>query len=227
MRLPPERELCELIGVSRGGLRKALAVLEAEGVVWRHVGKGTFVGEAVVPDHFDLAAVAARSNPTEVMRARQTIEPVLAGEAAHNASALDLQALVDCAAQSRGAKSWRHYETYDNRFHKLIADAAHNSVVSAVFDLLAGIRRTVVWNRDRTGRPPPDHHSFAEHDEIAAAIADRDRAAASAAMYRHLVSVERYFFSRERERELVLMHRAAAAHGESHPNGAPGTGAET
>ncbi len=43
-RLPSERELSELLGVSRGDLRKAFLVLEAEGQVWRHVGKGHLSG---------------------------------------------------------------------------------------------------------------------------------------------------------------------------------------
>jgi DNA-binding FadR family transcriptional regulator len=37
-RLPPERELSELLGVSRGELRKALAIMEEQGELWRHVG---------------------------------------------------------------------------------------------------------------------------------------------------------------------------------------------
>ena len=43
-RLPPERELCRALGVTRTAVRNALATLEAEGQLWRHVGKGTFVG---------------------------------------------------------------------------------------------------------------------------------------------------------------------------------------
>jgi DNA-binding GntR family transcriptional regulator len=43
-RLPPERQLCELLQVSRTALRNGLEELEREGRIWRHVGKGTFVG---------------------------------------------------------------------------------------------------------------------------------------------------------------------------------------
>jgi DNA-binding GntR family transcriptional regulator len=51
----------------------------------------------------------------------------------------------------------------------------------------------VVWGRLRseTARPPRDHHSFAEHDRILAAIAERDQDGASRAMFEHLLHVER------------------------------------
>ncbi len=60
-RLPPERELCELLGVSRGELRKALDVLEREGEVWRHVGKGTFVGIRPFEELTSVRAIAQAS----------------------------------------------------------------------------------------------------------------------------------------------------------------------
>ena len=196
-RLPAERELAATIGVTRGALRKALAVLEAEGRIWRHVGKGTFLAGATAPETLDLSGLAQRSNPAEVMRARKMLEPALAAEAATHASALDLQALRDCCAESRAAPSWRHYEAADNRFHKLVADAAHNGVAGALYDMLAAIRRVVVWTRRRDGtdRPSGDHHSFAEHDAILSALIARDPAEAEAAMRRHLASVERKLFA--------------------------------
>ncbi len=94
--LPAERELCDLLGVSRGELRKALAVLEGNGELWRHVGKGTFIGSRPVEEKTSIADIAAASNPREVMHARLVIEPMLAREAALNATAADLAEMRRC-----------------------------------------------------------------------------------------------------------------------------------
>ena len=191
-RLPPERELCVLLGVSRGELRKALDVLEKEGSVWRQVGKGTFVGIRPMEEMGSLDAIAARSSPREVMHARLTFEPVLAFEAALNATPSHFDELRRCLACTRRATTWREYETGDNRFHRTVADASGNTVLTALFNQLNAIRRTVVWTRGRnhTDVPPINHHSFDEHDQIFAAIEDRDPRAAQMAMSKHLRSVE-------------------------------------
>lgn len=190
-RLPPERELAVELGVSRGTLRKALADLEAEGLIWRHVGRGTFVGNRPVEPVQDLSAVIRRTNPAGVMEARLALEPELARLAALHATPEDLDELALCRSQSRAAVDWRSYEYWDNRLHRAVATATANIVLLALFDGLNTVRRTVTWGRLRRFplRPDPGHHSFAEHDRILAAIAERDSAAAAEAMRAHLRSV--------------------------------------
>lgn len=190
-KLPPERELCDTLGVSRGELRKALATLETEGQLWRHVGKGTFIGSRRV-EVMSLSEIDRVTNPAEVMRARLLIEPMLAREAALNATQDHIEAMAACILRTRSAQTWRQYETADNEFHRLIALATGNRLLLALFDALNGVRRAVVWGALRPDRqkPPEDHHSFAEHDMIAAAIADRNLDGAAAAMYCHLRAVQ-------------------------------------
>ncbi|WP_373946971.1 FadR/GntR family transcriptional regulator [Paracoccus marcusii] len=191
-RLPPERDLSEILGVSRGELRKALATLEAEGQVWRHVGKGTFIGSRRV-EVMSLSEIDRVTNPAEVMRARLLIKPMLGREAALNATQDHIEAMAACILRTRSAQTWRQYETADNEFHRLIAQATGNRLLLALFDALNAVRRAVVWGVLRAGRqrPPDDHHSFAEHDRIAAAIAQRDLSGAAEAMHHHLRAVQK------------------------------------
>src|SRR6056297_2855036 len=95
-RLPPERELCTLLGVSRGDLRKALDVLEREGAIWRRVGKGTFLGIPPAEEAWSLTAIVAQCSPAEVMHARIKLEPALAFEAALHATRGHLDDLQRC-----------------------------------------------------------------------------------------------------------------------------------
>src|ERR1700757_4009675 len=48
-RLPTERQLAADLGVTRSGIRHALAALEADGVISREVGRGTFLSAAPAP----------------------------------------------------------------------------------------------------------------------------------------------------------------------------------
>ena len=196
-RLPPERELCGLIGMSRSQLRAALAELESEGQIWRHVGIGTFVGSRPIETSADAASVARQTNPAEVMRTRLLIEPEVAALAAINATPADITEMRVCLARTRSATTWRQYESWDERLHRVIVGATHNTLLLALVDTLSTVRRAVTWGRLRVIplRPAADHHSFAEHDEIVDAIEDRDIERAREAMRRHLESVERKLLS--------------------------------
>jgi len=190
-RLPNERLLAQRLGVTRARLRKSLHVLEAEGRLWRGVGRGTFVGPKPA-ERPDPALLASKTNPVQVMRARMAIEPELAGLAAVNATDDEIAQLNELSQRCKAASNWREYERYDALFHHEIAVSAHNTILLALTDLLTQVRRSVTWGRPRPDgvRPPERHHSFVEHDNIIDAITHREPIKAANAMRRHLQTVE-------------------------------------
>ncbi|MBV0891423.1 FCD domain-containing protein [Paracoccus sp. Z118] len=193
-RLPPERELAETLDMGRTVLRKALATLQGQGVVWRHVGKGTFLGERPIDSATDINALVLRTNPTEVMAARLAFEPEIARLAAVNATGAQINDLRACALKCRQAPTWRQYEHHDNRLHRAMGEATQNSLLLGLLDTMTTVRRAVTWSRrrDNPGRPPADHHSFEQHDRIVEAVAARDGQAAADAMRAHLRTVEHH-----------------------------------
>lgn len=200
-RLPPERELSEELGLSRAELRKALSVLEQEGQIWRHVGKGTFLGRRPIDSISDVTALARKTSPAEMMRARLVIEPEIARAAALTATGVHLAEMRLCHQRSREAATWRQYESLDTRLHRTIAEATQNAPLLGIFDTLNALRRAVTWGRLRSNpvRPEPDHHSFTDHETIIEAIANRDMSGAAAAMRAHLQKVERNLLARQGE----------------------------
>jgi len=194
-RLPPERELARTLGLSRSDLRNALFVLEAEGRLERKVGSGTYVRHPAPSDPgeaggLDVNALAERTGPHEAMVARLALEPELTQMAALHATPRQLGELRRLADSMREASSWRVYEELDAAFHDLIARSAGNPLLYEVFNIVNGVRMIVVWRRlsPPDAAPPPDYHSFREHEAIVTALEQRDRIGAQKAMRAHLQS---------------------------------------
>lgn len=201
-RLPAERELIDLLEVGRAPLRRALEQLELEGQIWRHVGKGTFVARGAansIAQHDPFLNIGKQLTPFRMMRARLSIEPAIAREAAVNASHQATMRISTAAARCRASGSWSEYERQDDQFHRAIAEAADNVLLLALFDSLNRVRREVALGSvtRASSRPAATHTSFAEHDAIVDAIGAHDSDAAYLAMRRHLQSVAARLFGNE------------------------------
>ncbi|MDJ0994625.1 MAG: FadR/GntR family transcriptional regulator [Dinoroseobacter sp.] len=196
-RLPSERELIGSLGMTRNTLRKALDALERDGEIWRHVGKGTFVAaHGASTGSGSLSQLSQQVTPVQLMRARLSLEPAMAREAALNASDKAVIRLKQARQKCRESATWDEYEAQDDSFHRAVAEATDNVLLLSLFDQLNQVRRAVAWNNvvRKSKRPDPDHTSFKEHDEILAAIEARNPSAAHAAMRTHLGSVSARLF---------------------------------
>lgn len=196
--LPPERELAAILGVTRNRLRTGLKKLAAEGLIWRHVGKGTFFGQRLQPANssYSVNQLNDLTNPREVMAARLAIEPPLAKLAALHATGRDLFEISRCLDQMAIVGNWEDWEQLDLRLHRLIAEAANNALMLVMFDTVQVNRNRKVWGRLRqfVGAASAIERAMDEHAKIVAALHNRDAETAESAMRVHLTAIEHRMF---------------------------------
>ncbi|MFC9245831.1 FadR/GntR family transcriptional regulator [Streptomyces sp. NPDC057136] len=147
-RLPPERELAPVLGVSRSALREALRVLETIGVLVAQPGRGPDSGARIVrnPDHalgrlLRLHFALGSYSLHDVLEARVVLERSSFEAAAQHASAEDLdqaeELLVRMGEPDVGVSE---FNDLDTRFHVLIARSSGNELTST---LTSAVRESV------------------------------------------------------------------------------------
>jgi GntR family transcriptional repressor for pyruvate dehydrogenase complex len=191
-KLPSERELAEMLQVSRSSIRDAIRGLELMGLVEPRQGAGTIVREPSAEkslNPFEDALKRRQELVSELLDFRKMLEPPLAARAATHASPDEIAEMEEIlqrqeATLSRGEASIAE----DAEFHYSVALASGNSVVLKVIDILMDLlRETRERSLQLEGRP---QKSLAGHRRILAAIKRHDAEAAKDAMRRHIEDVE-------------------------------------
>jgi DNA-binding FadR family transcriptional regulator len=194
--LPPEPKLAEQLQISRGRLRTLLKHLESEGLIWRHVGKGTFLG----PRELDPRSPEWLEGISfgDIMDARRVLEPQLAAHAAIRAKPTDIAALDRCIAEMKSAPSFFLWKRLDERLHRLIAEATHNSLLLLLYETLRTQGRSALDTRlqEVLGHETAPAETNRQHEAIVAAIKSGNPDFAEEAMRDHIARVRAELFGR-------------------------------
>jgi DNA-binding FadR family transcriptional regulator len=188
--LPPERELCDQLGVSRTALREAVRMLASKGLLETRPGVGTIVRQ-LNSNHVlePLSILVQTSNGgitlDHLHEVRKILEVENARQAAEKATPEDIQriqALVEQmeAAQEDGAQ----FTLLDTEYHRLIAEMTHNPLLvlllDTIRDLMSSVREKVWQYPNFTRVILPDHR------HIARLIAAHRSSEAARTMQEHL-----------------------------------------
>ena len=195
-RLPPERQLCESLGISRSILREALSGLVSQGIVGKVPGKGVFVQDfdrrslgvhirLTITDQSELGALKDLRTMLEV----GALELV-----AQRSTAEELDQLEDLVAEiEQRLHRGQPVNNLDHNFHLALFRAAH---APALLPLYEGVVRdvtdlTVFQNPQVRDALTPElgltNLSFLR--QVLSALRIRDVAAAQRAIVAH-ISVE-------------------------------------
>ena len=137
--LPTERELVSATGLSRGSVREALRILEAQGLVNTRAGRygGTTVtqpSDNLLAGHINLYARGRDVQLKSLVEVRQAIEPMIAYLAALNRSDEDLEILREISGRLDEAAEvdvGRFLEENAD-WHDALAAASHNELLCAL-----------------------------------------------------------------------------------------------
>ena len=191
--LPSERELAELLGVSRSTVREAVQFLGALGLVEIRHGSGTFVRDegdrAQLPAEWLQWTQRHQVQVHELLEVRRGLEAVAAELAADRSRDLGAMeaALADMEAAIDGPDVPGLVEA-DLAFHTALAAASGNTALRHLTESLGREllrERGAIWNEP--GRP---ERSLREHRRIYEAVRDGDALGARTALVDHLHSVE-------------------------------------
>ena len=194
-RLPPERDLAKLLGVSRPTLRAGIRSLSTVGILQSKQGAGTFVATADESPTLDTSALRMLSalhgfTTDEMFEARLALEMSIAGLAAERASSEQMTLLAEeITGMYASLAEPEQYLVHDMQFHQTIAAASNNRILTSLMNMVA----TILFDtRSKTVKRARDLKQSAEqHHNIYRAMRERDPESASRAMHDHLIETQK------------------------------------
>lgn len=194
-KLPPERELCELIGVSRPVLREALKALQVMNIINIRQGAGAFVRSLEpenIMEHLDIVFHLDSSLYHDLYEARRVLESSVAQMAATRITDDELAAIEENIR--RAADKTNDEDVFyqlDLEMHNMILKAANNRVMPV---FMQSINKLVLMMREKTNAQPRiRQNTIRDHVQILDALKKRDANAAGRAMEQHIANVEKAF----------------------------------
>ena len=174
--------VARVLDVSPTPVREALARLESDGLVVKRALQGYRTTELLTVEQV-----------LELFELRRVLEPNAARLAAERATRDEVERIRRESGAPLGLTDASHYEGYkalcqqDDRFHRCVASASHNSMLSEAFVRMHAHLHLFRLYVPGAGTGP----TLAEHTRIAEAIASGDPDAAASAMSAHLESSRR------------------------------------
>lgn len=217
-RLPPERELAEILSVSRASLRSALKALQVMGVLEVRQGSGNYLNadaKRILEQPARTLVPLPSLSQAELFEVRRAMEAEAAAGAAVRATEADLQKIrVEFAGLSQSHDPIS-FGKHDLAFHHAIALASGNRYFVWFLSLANKVLYAAALKRP-VGRDL--RSSLAEHQRIFEAIERRDPEAARQEMLAH-VSLTKYYLLEEEDVTQIrfVAYSASAKQANSHP----------
>ena len=192
-KLPQEKKLAEMMGVSRPSLREALRSLSIMNVIEILQGDGTYVSSLEpkqLVEHLNFVFSLDESTAEKLFESRKIVEIGIAGLAAQRIKDEQierLEALMKKLVEVDGDPE--AFLLIDIKMHELFAEAAENPMLSRFMESISQL--TMTSRRYTVRQPGILEQSTKDHRRIVRALKTRDPEVSREAMLVHLNHVEK------------------------------------
>ena len=201
-RLPPgtrlgEAEFCDLYGVSRTTVRKALQRLAHDHIIELRPNRGAVVASPSPKEARDVFA-ARRALEREIVP--------LVVQRATPASLRAIRAAIEAEEAARRSADRAAWIRLGGEFHLLLAELAGNAVLQRFMAELVSRCSLIIALYENPGAPMCCNH---DHQQLLALIESGDAARATALIEHHLVEIEARLHLGEQDRKVNLAEALA------------------
>ncbi|WP_405951308.1 FCD domain-containing protein [Streptomyces prunicolor] len=194
-RIPPEGELCEELGVSRGSLREAVRMLAALRVIEPRHGSGTYVSQLRPEDIVGSLSLTVDLLPLagllEMYEIRRILEAHAAAQAAARMTPETLKSIFEHIEAMEATEDPDQVSALDHSFHAEIARVGGNPTLGSLLGVFRARSRSYQVFTLPDG-PHIKRASDEDHRAIATALSNRDPVAAAGAASAHVAHTEKW-----------------------------------
>jgi len=215
-KLPNEAAMIRTFGVSKGTVREAMRILEAQGLIVTRTGPGggSFVGEvsahrarSLLANYFYFQELSL----ADIYQMRKLLEPELAANLAGTLTPAQLDELQGLAERhpepARSAEEEKEQHVSSLAFHSRLSEFADNRLLGFVIGFMARILREMTVYRRLY--EPPNHALWArgrKHQlDLVVALRDGDAEGARQVMASHMAGAEEMMVAQEAQIQRQFM----------------------
>lgn len=190
-KLPSERQLAEILQVSRSSVREALKELEIVGLIDSRQGDGNFIKtnfEDILFKPFSTMFLIKESHPEEILELRNIIEKGTVSLAALRITKEELKDIQKILLDAEKTDLEEELANLDILFHYKIAQASKNFLLQSILNAIASLIESSIKDTRKNIMVKKENKELIkkQHIEIFEALQNKDFQKAETIMSNHL-----------------------------------------
>lgn len=195
-KLPPERELAEILGVSRNSVREALRTLDVMGMLTSTQGAGNLIAcnfEKSLVESMSMMFLMRKTDYAQLSELRRALEEQAVMLAADRISEEQISLLQGIVAELAQCRDENKNVILDKKLHYTIGQASGNQLILAILQALSDVMDSFISDlrKDIMASSAGGRDRLQKiHERIVECLKNRDKTGAYEAMASHFVIID-------------------------------------